>query len=448
VHAITSLLLPSTSEPAASARAVLALGAATALGAKAGDSGVVVTLAASSVLANLGLAPVVHPIYDLCWSTFLPASLVFLLLSLRKDDDGGGAGARAAISGSRKDDSSSAALSAVVGLALPFALAAFGSICGCVASFFLARRRYPGIGLTGPDALISAACLTASFIGGSVNFFATAALVCEAEAAAATPPIVASMAAADLVVMAVYFACLGSMARSRRLRLWFEGRGGAKDAESRPISGIGERSSRQEASEPASGCTQLPLRAATGTIAALGFAVVVVRLSRALEQVFAAFVPGTACAIIAAIVPATKFLPRGNRIWNDVRGVSSGLSNISFLLLFAAIGTSADLSAAFREGPACLVFSLVALAVHLFLVLFLSKAFRRVRSIRLEEVLIASNAAIGGPATAATFCGQLLQESSQKEGLTMAATVWGVVGYAAGTIIGVSLYRVLSRLNF
>jgi uncharacterized membrane protein len=66
--------------------------------------------------------------------------------------------------------------------------------------------------------------------------------------------------------------------------------------------------------------------------------------------------------------------------------------------------------------------------------------------VRWEDVLIASNAAIGGPATAAAFCGQLAESNPRKPGLTLAATVYGVVGYATGTTIGASLFRILKHL--
>ena len=53
------------------------------------------------------------------------------------------------------------------------------------------------------------------------------------------------------------------------------------------------------------------------------------------------------------------------------------------------------------------------------------------------------NAAIGGPATAAAFCGQMRPDLGKLQGRTISATVWGVVGYAIGTIVGVSMmYRI------
>ena len=65
-------------------------------------------------------------------------------------------------------------------------------------------------------------------------------------------------------------------------------------------------------------------------------------------------------------------------------------------------------------------------------------------SLDLEDVWIASNAAIGGPATAAAFCGQMRKRDPAKlQGRTISATVWGVVGYAIGTIVGVSMYKLI-----
>lgn len=129
------------------------------------------------------------------------------------------------------------------------------------------------------------------------------------------------------------------------------------------------------------------------------------------------------------------------------------MSGFAFLFLFAAIGVSADIAEVLRSGPACLFFSLTALTVHGVVTLGGSFLFQRLSStkkarrhggtIRLVDVLVASNAAIGGPATAAAFYGQVKQGTDMKRSLTVAATVWGVVGYAVGTTVGVALYRFL-----
>ena len=63
---------------------------------------------------------------------------------------------------------------------------------------------------------------------------------------------------------------------------------------------------------------------------------------------------------------------------------------------------------------------------------------------QLADVLGASNAAIGGPATAAAFGARIpCKNPREKQAWTIAGTVWGVVGYAVGTTIGVTLYRLV-----
>jgi uncharacterized membrane protein len=51
--------------------------------------------------------------------------------------------------------------------------------------------------------------------------------------------------------------------------------------------------------------------------------------------------------------------------------------------------------------------------------------------------LIGSNAAIGGPSTAAAFAAPL------DAGLVVPAAIWGVVGYGVGTSLGVGVWRAL-----
>ena len=92
-------------------------------------------------------------------------------------------------------------------------------------------------------------------------------------------------------------------------------------------------------------------------------------------------------------------------------------------------------------GPSCILFSLLALSIHLGVALLGSLPFRSI--LDLEDVWIASNAAIGGPATAAAFvCNQMKNKNPSKlRGRTMAATVFGVFGYAIGTILGTLMFQ-------
>jgi uncharacterized membrane protein len=403
------------------------------------NAGILVTLATSAVISNTGLAPASHVMYDVCWSTLLPASLALLLLSLST--------ATTTKNHQPKQKNAHSVAQVVRDLAFPFGLASVGSIAGCLLSFFICRA-FPGMWLSVPDAAQAAACLAASFIGGSVNFFATAAALAGTGAAASTTStLVSSMAAADLIVMALYFAFLDWALYSPRLQRWYGSRGYNEETTDSPLVQRELETTSTEASSSKDAPTTTTLAQRLGSLfrttqaivlvssLALAIVQVAVRLERALSDI----IPGTACAVIAAVTPVIqRCLPSQNQLVKEMRKVAAPLAEWCFLCLFASIGMSANLGEACRSGPSCLFFSLTALMVH---VVFVFAGSLRIGG-RLEDVLVASNAAVGGPATAAAFSGRI-PTSPRSNGLFMAATVWGVVGYAFGTTIGVTLYRVL-----
>lgn len=414
------------------------------------NSGILVTLATSAILSNTGLAPASHVVYDVCWSTLLPASLALLLLSLSTAKNSASATKKHNEQPKHENPNSSARV--VRDLALPFGLASVGSIAGCLLSFFICRA-FPGVWqLSGPEAAQAAACLVASLIGGSVNFFATAAALAgtTTTAASTTSTLVSSMAAADLVVMALYFAFLDWALYSPRLQRWY-GRRGYTNAEEknetkRPVHRELESSSTETSvSMDSPTTTTIAQRCASlfqrtrATVLVSGLALAIVQVAVRVERSISNVIPGTACAVIAVLTPLIqRFLPSQNQLVTEMKEVAAPLAEWCFLCLFASIGMSANLGQALRSGPSCLLFSLFALMVHVVIVF---SGSLRIGS-RLEDVLVASNAAVGGPATAAAFSGRI-PKSSRSNGLFMAATVWGVVGYAVGTTIGVTMYRVL-----
>lgn len=404
------------------------------------NSGILVTLVSSALLSRIGLAPPSHYLYNLCWNTFLPASLVLLLLGLKDSPDDKN---RTSI------PTNDSVWIDIRRMALPFIIASCGSLLGCYISFILSISSRSSLVLTPHDAIIAAACLSASFVGGSVNFFATAAIVASKHVSKSTHSIeslVSAMAAADLVVTAIYFAILSFAAQSTVLRNWFSRDHQQQErieveAHSDMLPSRDMEVSHRKVKESQSSNLAKLVASMMVSIVAL----IMVFISGRVEKALAGIIPGTACAVIAVSTPAiTKMMPSGNPQWQAMQNAASSLSSFAFLLLFAAIGCSADLDAALLNGPACLIFSLLALFVHLFISFTGSYCARNVlrQSMEYNDVLITSNAAIGGPATAATFCGTLPRNT---RALTIAATIWGVVGYGIGTTIGVTMYSFLQR---
>jgi len=472
-------------------------------GEGSGGGGNVVTLAVAAMLSNVGLAPTSHVLYDISWTRFLPASLALVLLSSPSY--------KTLLSSSNDDENDSEGMGAttndtkniVSAVSVPFLIGSIGSILGCLLSYFVFSPTQPpffnkfnlsfslipkSVMLQPAEAAAAAGCLCASYIGGSVNFFATARILSESkllEGSVDMSSLLGSMAAADLLVMVIYFASLTAGMKSKRLWAWFPGRDkGPSQATSAETSDNSNRDFVAISSDGVmSGQRQISSQRGssliTGGLVGALMAWAIVEVSIVLERALSFFVPGTGCAFIAVLGTVAKRIlervqtiyqakwkqnnPKGQwfyQLAEGIRQTTSPMSDVCFYLLFASIGTSANLSECVRHGPSSLAFAMLALLVHVLFTLYgalcVSKIFPFSRLVKwfplgLDEVMVASNAAIGGPATAAAFAGKIGPTGSGKKygkfrhGLIVAATIWGVVGYAVATGVGVTLTKLLLR---
>ena len=405
------------------------------------NSGILGTLVASAIMSNLGWVPATHVVYDLCWSLVLPVSLSFLMLQ-KPPQTGMNSNANADIP--------------QVGLA--FLVASLASFLGCTFSFFLCRL-YPTLWFNPADAAIAAGCLCASYIGGSINFFATARLLLVQSSSSSLhstqhmTALLSSMAAADLLVMALYLAWLSTALQARGLLRFF-----GEEKMTLNVTSTGQDPVAND--ELSTSRWSKTSAAVLVTLLAGSMAVV----ANAIERLLSPIVPGTACAVIAVLGAVWKRsiaqLSLRRRFvvetWYNMQHAAQYMASLSFQLFFAAVGMTANVGSALQTtGTSSLMFSMTAIITHILvtigacrllnalLSLLLTSASSggdahtraTVGTLKLRHVLVASNAAIGGPATAAAFAGQ------QKTDLTVAATVWGVVGYGVGTNIGILASR-------
>jgi uncharacterized membrane protein len=114
-------------------------------------------------------------------------------------------------------------------------------------------------------------------------------------------------------------------------------------------------------------------------------------------------------------------------------GSIGGAHEIGALLMqvfFAAIGASASIALVLKHGIMLFVFALVILAVHLVAILGIGRLFR----LDLAEIVIASNANMGGPASAAAMA-----VARRWETLVIPAVLCGTLGYAVATFVGVAV---------
>ena len=103
-------------------------------------------------------------------------------------------------------------------------------------------------------------------------------------------------------------------------------------------------------------------------------------------------------------------------------------------LLFATIGTAALLPVIINTTPMLLVFAVTIVATHLGILLIIGKLV----GISLPALLIASNAAIGGPYTAAAMAG-----ARRWDHFLLPAIIFAAVGTMFAKFIGTTLARAL-----
>jgi uncharacterized membrane protein len=371
--------------------------------------GIAVTLLLAAILSNTtSWIPTVHPLYDLCWTIFLPASLTLLLLA-RNEMPIITENNISTTSLLANDETSIAAC--IKRVSVPFVVASLGSLLGCWTSYQCARTFH----WFSPDNAKSAtACLSASYVGGSVNFFATARLI------NANAELLGSLATADLLTMALYFTFLSISLDWKWLRSKFRG---SSDEMTTVHNTNDDLSTSAETNEDNGSPVSIPSQL-LASIPLLSLTYLIVHMANAVEAFLGKWIPGTACAVIALVAPIVNSLVNKIKWWRPFSKVAKPIADFLFLSFFASIGIGSNLKSALHMGPACLIFSGLALSIHVLISTFGSMLWKNAE---LEDVWIASNAAIGGPATAAAFCCNRLTNPPEKlRGRTMAATFFGV----------------------
>ena len=344
--------------------------------------GPLLLIAIAMVAANLGLIPHAAPVYETVGGLLVPMAIPLLLLR---------ADLRTIFSEAGP-------------MLLAFVIAAAATVVGAFVGVLLVDM--------GPLEAGVAGAITSSYIGGSLNFVATA----EAVGIRDSSIYVASLSA-DAVGAVIFLLLLMSMPAVGFVR---------RAMPSRFMDGDGG------ATVPATAGARLQVakpfdlgKAATGLAISLVVCAVSLAISEllALESLFILVV--TALALLVA-----------NLARPVVRQTESDfeIGTLFMYVFFVTIGASANLTEVLGAALPIIAFIVVMVLVHLCLLVIVGRVLR----LDLAEVLVASNACILGPAPAAA-----LAASKGWQALVAPGILVGMFGYAIATFIGVSISALL-----
>jgi len=338
-------------------------------------SAAIVTILATFLLSNLSIIPTDAPSYDVVWTYLVPIAIPLLLFK--------------------------ANLRRIIKEAGPtliaFAFGAVGTVLGTILAFYIVPLGDEGWKLAG--------IFCSTYIGGSMNYVASAEALQMNSANLLTAGV-----AADNLMMTIYFIILFALPSVKYLvKIFPTHHEDTKDDVSLEVKELKENN-KIEIIDMAKAL------AISLSICAVGFGVADV-----------ISIKGTGILIITALILiVATFFPKQISAINgaDIIGI------LLMQVFFAAIGASANIVVVLKFGPILFVFAALILFIHLTFLLAAGKLFK----LDLAEIVIASNANMGGPTTAAAMA-----VARKWRALVIPAILCGTLGYAVATFIGVAI---------
>lgn len=365
--------------------------------------GAVIALFIALLASNFNLVPKDAPVFDAVWSYVVPFAIPLLLFQVN---------IRSIFRESRR-------------LLFIFLMSSLGTMMGAVVAFFLFRDAIPELDKV-------SGMISASYIGGGVNFAAMTAKL------APSQDIIASTIVADNLIMALYFIVLLAVASIGSIRRFYG---------SPHMDGVEQEASKQKGATLAEAYWQpkaISLRDIAINIAASMLLVAIsFKLSDLLQplhqyktniilEIFIGLMTDK-YLILTTLTFVALFLFESQ--FKKLEG-SQELGTYAIYIFFVVIGLPASIPLILQNAPLLLLFVVLIMLVNLGVTLFFGKLFK----FTIEEIVLACNANVGGPTTAAAMA-----IGSGWRNLVGPILVVGTVGYVLGNYAGTIIQILLAK---
>lgn len=347
-------------------------------------SGAVTALIIAAILSNLNIIPYEAEIYDNVWTYVVPLSIPMLLF-------------KCDIRQIWKESGR---------LTIIFLVSSVGTILGSIIGYTLLKNSIPFLNHI-------AGMMTASYIGGGVNFVAVASSF------EIKSELVSAATVSDNLLMVLYFFVLSSIPTSLFFKKHFKYTY-TKQSETKIFSNIKTETSVKDIAI---------IFAISSTIVATSF-YLSEQLSKLGDNFLITFISNKylILATISVIVTSVFAKPFKNI------SSSNELGTFLIYIFFVVIGIPASISAIIEKSPLLLVFCGIMVLVNMLVTFTFAKIF----NFTVEEAIIASNANIGGPTTAVAMA-----TSKGWTQFVVPAMLVGTLGYVIGTYIGILIGQLL-----
>lgn len=364
-------------------------------------TGAILALIFAIVLSNFGIIPMNAPVWDAVWGYVVPLAIPLLLLQCDMRKIGKESGR----------------------ILIIFLIGSVGTACGALLGYAALHNFIPELaGLAG--------VFTGTYIGGTVNFAALGA------AFEVSGEMISAATVADNLLMVLYFFVLIAMPSMAFFRKHF------KHPHVDEVEAAGTTANENETQAAAFwGRKEISLK---DIALAMATTFTIVAVSNVIASALAGIIPtdnailqilntlfGNMYLWITTISMLCATLKPG--FFGEIQG-SQELGTYLIYLFFFVIGVPASVPMIIMNSPMLLVFAAIVVAVNMLFSLVAGK----ILNFNLEEIILASNANIGGPTTAVAMA-----VSKGWTKLVGPIILIGTLGYVIGTYFGLIVGGIL-----